>query len=107
MADERRGQDDIRRRAEQASAGEVAAGLEAEEEASLEASQPRRKQGRPEGESDGPDLSTPEQRQAQSRRIEEMQRSGEGIHGVSTEGRGSREGEEQIREARSGEDRED
>lgn len=79
MADDNtRDQDDIRQRVDQASGGEVVPGLEAEEEASLEASQPRRQPGRPDERS------------------------------VSTEGRGHREAEDKIREAaEGGEDRED
>jgi len=106
MADGNRDQDDIRQRVDQASGGEVVPGLEAEEEASQEASQPRRQPGRSEEGSEDPsgqpELTTEEQARAQTRRIEEMQRSGEGIHGVSTEARGQREAEDRIREAAEG-----
>lgn len=45
--------------------------------------------------------------QEQTRRAERIQQTGEGIRGTSTEGRGGREAEDEIRRAAEGEDKAD
>lgn len=107
---ERGGSDALGRRVEAASGGEPVAGLEAEGRA--EAAPERRAAGQAgsgdaeagTSSSDRPagDSVTAADRAEETRRAERVQQSGEGIHGVSTQGREDWSAEDEVRDAAEG-----